>query len=58
MERRTFQGGPETMFQMGVSQMWYLVSVTPGGKVAGWRGGEGVTKAKRTYIDALSPAGR
>ena len=28
MERGTFQDGPETMFQMGMSQMWYLVSVT------------------------------
>jgi hypothetical protein len=24
-----FQHGPETMFQMGVTQIWYLVSVTP-----------------------------
>jgi hypothetical protein len=23
-----FQHGPETMFQMGVTQIWYLVSVT------------------------------
>ena len=28
MECRRFQDGPETMFQMGVTQMWYLVSVT------------------------------
>ena len=28
MGRRGFQDGPETMFQMGVTQMWYLVSVT------------------------------
>jgi hypothetical protein len=28
MERGTFQDGPETIFQMGMSQMWYLVSVT------------------------------
>ena len=28
MERRRFQDGPETMFQMGVTHMWYLVSVT------------------------------
>ena len=28
MERGRFQDGPETMFQVGVTQMWYLVSVT------------------------------
>jgi hypothetical protein len=28
LTRGTFQDGPETMFQMGMSQMWYLVSVT------------------------------
>jgi hypothetical protein len=27
VERRRFQDGPETMFQMGVTQIWYLVSV-------------------------------
>jgi hypothetical protein len=28
MKRGRFQYGPETLFQMGVSQIWYLVSVT------------------------------
>ena len=28
MERGRFQDGPETMFQVGVTHIWYLVSVT------------------------------
>ena len=30
MERGTFQDGPETMFQVGMTHIWYLVSVTEG----------------------------